>query len=61
VVGLEEGGCAAGGEKVVPEDGRVQLRSLKVAVGEDGMIRVECMQYSGNGGLEPRKANLRWG
>ncbi|PQE17728.1 putative UPC2 Regulatory involved in control of sterol uptake protein [Rutstroemia sp. NJR-2017a BVV2] len=58
VVGLEEGGCA-GGEKFIPEDGRVQLRSLKVVL-EDGGIRVECMQYSGNGGLEPRRANLRW-
>ncbi|PQE30380.1 putative UPC2 Regulatory involved in control of sterol uptake protein [Rutstroemia sp. NJR-2017a WRK4] len=61
VVGLEERGVtgAVDGGKFIPEDGRVQLRSLKV-VAEDGGMEVECLQYSGNGGLEPRRANLRW-
>jgi hypothetical protein len=48
-----------GGLEFIPEDRRVNLQSLKVSL-QKGLISVECMQYSVNGVVEPRRANLHW-
>jgi hypothetical protein len=59
IANLEEGCCGGLTRKFIPEDCRVQLRSLKVSL-EKGVVNVECMQYIGKGVLEPRRANLHW-
>jgi hypothetical protein len=53
-----EGKCCDALE-FVPGDFQVKIQSLKVSL-KNGAITVECVQYSINGVLEPRKANLHW-
>jgi hypothetical protein len=57
IASIEEERC--GGQEFIPEDCRVKMQSLKVSL-QKGVIAVECLQSSGNGVLESRKANLRW-
>ncbi|MCJ1395693.1 hypothetical protein MMC18_008579, partial [Xylographa bjoerkii] len=57
IASIEEKCC--GRLECIPEDRRVKLQSLKVSL-QKGVIAVECMQYSVNGVLEPRRANLHW-
>jgi len=57
IASIEEECC--GGLIFIQEDCRVKLQSLKVSL-QKGVIAVECMQYSVNGVLEPRRANLHW-
>lgn len=57
IANLEEKRC--NGLKVIPDDCRVKMQSLKVSF-QQGMITVDCMQSSGDGVLESRKANLHW-
>ncbi|PMD17244.1 hypothetical protein NA56DRAFT_692149 [Hyaloscypha hepaticicola] len=57
IASIEDERC--GGLEFIPEDCRVKMQSLKVSM-QKGAITVECLQSSGNGVLEPRKANLHW-
>ncbi|KAF5231672.1 hypothetical protein FANTH_13340 [Fusarium anthophilum] len=57
IVGIEEERCS--GLEFVPVECRVKLQSLTVVLKKD-VIAVECMQWSADGTLEPRKADLTW-
>ncbi|KAF4503413.1 mercuric reductase [Fusarium agapanthi] len=57
IISIEEERCS--GLEFVLGECRVKLQSLRVAL-KKGVIAVECMQWSADGALEPRKANLTW-
>lgn len=57
IADIEEECCV--GMSSIPGDCRVKLQSLKVTF-HNGLIAVDCMQYSANGVLNPRKAYLHW-
>ncbi|KAF5988652.1 putative mercuric reductase [Fusarium bulbicola] len=57
IVGIEEERCS--GLEFVPVECRIKLQSLTVVL-KKGVIAVECMQWSADGTLEPRKADLTW-
>ena len=57
IAGIEEEG--RNGLEFIPKEYRVKLQGLKVSL-QKGVITVEYMQYSINGVLELRRANLHW-